>query len=541
MTVITKPVLSLLLILLSNGALEEANPSSISGTIMESGTRVRVVGADVFWGPQGEHVVSDDNGRFSIQNVKPGLYSLRVLTEHGMGPSGSKVVQLQAGQQLTVDFDLVPNAAIAGRVLDQNGEPVPHFTVALVAREERANSLQPVYASIVTTNDLGQYVINNVKPGRAFLLFATPPLSIRESASAPADPALRKGVLSSAWYPDADSLDGAQTLGLNPGERKESIDIHIRQSNSFCADGILRNEFGPGPLSFYIEEEDAPISGQIGDSAQFIAPAYGKAQQDGKFRVCNLHVGRYRIFVAPMLGETEPKLYYGERELQIQDKDIHNFVVDGEPSVSLSVDLVWRGHNPSEASNVKISFTPIGRLPLNGEGRQLPARTNDSGQFVFSGLLKGAYIPRVVGLPKGSYVKDITFGGHSVLHQPIRIGSLLSSEIQIVLSSDAGSVLAKVSDLDGHPVPDCHIVLVPEGLPDEFSVADSLIVGQTDQHGFFSSDSIPPGKYAILAETFTFDRSPESIGRLIADAVGGLKLDLSEGGHAEVPLKISYK
>jgi hypothetical protein len=57
---------------------------------------------------------------------------------------------------------------------------------------------------------------------------------------------------------------------------------------------------------------------------------------------------------------------------------------------------------------------------------------------------------------------------------------------------------------------------MPAGALSEASLAETVVTGETDQRGVYTSGAVAPGKYYVLAgaEGFTDLRAPENIGKL---------------------------
>ena len=394
-------------------AQETSTNGSISGTVQEAGTHKPVSGASVSDRRQSDNITTDANGHFVIKNLPPATYTIRVFTDQGRGPHATKVVQLSAGQDTTVDFQLQPNAMISGRVLNENGEPAPGMQVALIAREYRLSALRYVYGYVAQTNDQGQYVISNVEPGRGFLLLALKlGRRLDATANAPVDLQLRRKTIVPTWYPDSDSLDGAEALVFEPGERRENLDLRLARSASYCIDGVLSTDAGPGVLDFWLEDRE-PTSGHWGDRFVFVSPSWGRSGPDGKFRVCDLHPGIYRMtaYRAPESAGAQSNVFFGESEVVIDDEDVHNIRVVGQPRVNVAGEVVWDGKPPEQVVSSKIHFTlePLRRAYFPREtSADTPIGVAVPGSFTLTDLLSDDYAIRVLGVPQGSYLKDIT-------------------------------------------------------------------------------------------------------------------------------------
>jgi hypothetical protein len=202
--------------------------------------------------------------------------------------------------------------------------------------------------------------------------------------------------------------------------------------------------------------------------------------------------------------------------------------------------VVWDGTPPDEpvTAKVSISLDSLNRMRFMGE--QTEAKSSIPGEFSFPSLLMGEYgvWAGSVSLP-GVYVKDILYGGRSVRHKPLRLGSAIAgSGLRIVLGRDGGSFSVRVADKDGNPIPDSFVLIMPADVYSEAELAAALVSGQTDQEGRYSSHTLAPGKYYVLASSTEIDPTPESINKLWrARLTKAKEVELSSGKMAQVTLE----
>src|SRR5205085_1137712 len=133
------------------------------------GVEVRVNGIPA----PGLSAKADSNGRYAIQNIPPG--SQRITAQYfpsrGYPIYATRTVQVSPGQEVSgVTLSLTRNASISGKVVDQNKKAVAGASVILVAREYSLGALRHVYAAMAMTGDQGEYALDSVRPGRAYLL-----------------------------------------------------------------------------------------------------------------------------------------------------------------------------------------------------------------------------------------------------------------------------------------------------------------------------------------------------------------------------------
>ncbi len=119
-------------------------------------------------------IQANSEGLFSIQDLKPGAYSVTVILPDGYAVEDEerlkKEVLLRNCGCAELSFHLVPDTAITGKVIDEDGKPVEGVKVNLISadwQEETEDSgiLSYKTRDCVSGKD-GQYVFENVAAGR---------------------------------------------------------------------------------------------------------------------------------------------------------------------------------------------------------------------------------------------------------------------------------------------------------------------------------------------------------------------------------------
>src|SRR5258708_22343050 len=159
---------------------EKAETCRVSGMVVKLADGIPLKGATVRLenGEDHEHTIATKttgDGRFELRNVPAGRYKLLVSrsgyleTEYGQKkPSDpGATFTLPPGQTKTdLIFKLIPAAVIAGRVFNEDGEPLPNasVTASREAYQEGRRTMAPV--TQVSTDDLGAFRLFGLPPGR---------------------------------------------------------------------------------------------------------------------------------------------------------------------------------------------------------------------------------------------------------------------------------------------------------------------------------------------------------------------------------------
>ena len=437
---------------------DAAPPSgSIAGTVTAGAGGPPMKGVEVYVRrntPQEKMAVTDQQGRYAIRDVEPGQIRISANAPDasgrtGFGPNAARQITLAPGQELAgVDFRLVMQGQISGKVVDQNNEAVVGISVFLVAREYSHGALRAVFAGAGNTDDQGEYRLQRVTPGRAYAVMAKRPWRTLPAISdSPLDPALRLRAVVPTYYPNARSIDGAEFVVLRAGERREGVDIQLTRSPAICLEGVLQGIAGPGAEHFNIAETQ-PASGRVGDGGFYTATPGGISGPDGKVRICDLHPGEYELSVSESnRGGGGGRSQFGATIVTIGDRDVAGVRVGLRPRIAVTGEVVFDGPAPETplTAKLRLSVAAITRTEYGDAQSAIP------GEFAFDGgLPMDEYGLDITAVPAGIYIKDVSYGDRSMMYQSLRVGSAVGNAgLRVILGRDGG--ITTVQSATGFP------------------------------------------------------------------------------------------
>lgn len=474
---------------------DPVNNAPVPGVTVSTITHSNLDGSGVALSPASETVsfTSDAQGRYKLSGLPPGRYLVFATANTRFA---SRVVSLGPGQDLSaVDLEFPSPAAIAGRVLDENGEPVPHASVSLLTRRYESGILRVISRATARADDRGVYEFDNLDPGLAYLLLAQLRNPVLDPVShVPIDPKARKPTAVPSFYPSADSIDAAAPVVPLPGQRLEGIDIRLPSSPSRCLDAALDAPQARRPLHFLIQPDALQVSAGL-------PPLGGVAPSGGGLRICGLAEAQYRLealqFPDPESGI--PPLF-GASLVLIGHQDVRGVRVVALPGIPLPIDAAWQGDPPDHPpeARVSIDLTPSDRIRLSGE--TLHAALPLPGSFNLPSVLMGPYLVRTSVTGPRLYIASITYGGNDVSRLSANIGAAASGAVlHVTVASGGGSASVTAVDHDGKPIPNATVAIFPTGASSEAELAASLNSGQADQYGAYASPTLPPSSYYLYA------------------------------------------
>ncbi len=195
---------------------------------------------------------SDAGGRYAMKDLEPGKYRL-VVTANGYarasygarGPNSSgTTISLEAGQHLKdVNLKLTPHGVVAGRVVDQDGDPLPNINVQAQSYRRIDGRKQLVPSGSASTNDLGEYRIFGLAPNKYYFSASDNHMvnfgQVVKDVSA--KPAPEEGFVST-YYPGATDIAAAAAHRLT-GRRRNARHEHclVERTHRPC----------PGPCQWH--------------------------------------------------------------------------------------------------------------------------------------------------------------------------------------------------------------------------------------------------------------------------------------------------
>jgi carboxypeptidase family protein len=436
--------------------------------------------------PEFRTTAPDSGGRFRFSNIPPGDYTLSgaargylLLAEHTARQPrrAGTVFSLSAGQTMSgIILRLRAFAAVSGRIVDEDGDPLAGMQVQLLHVTYRSGrrelQLLADYGRDARTDDRGIYRIAGITPGKYYL-------SASPSEQMPNLP-LEDARYLRTYYPGTLDPNTAAPIQLAAGGELENISLKLSKVHTVRVSGRVLSAV---PASVNLDAESIVYTHQGTES---VLP-------DGKFEFAGVAPGAYRLIVRVRQGEQRAWAY---RSLSVGATGVDGLTLSPIPGAIITGRLRLEG----EGKAVNFSKIAIQLMPVSSTGVSYAEMVGQDGRFRIDDIVPGRY--RVVYTsaepPAGVYLKAVRSAAGHLPGYVVDVSSG-STEIEGLLSPKAatvgGTVFAAGSDI---PAPEATVVLIPQ----EKERRDDLhayLKSTTDASGKFTIRNVPPGEYRAFA------------------------------------------
>jgi protocatechuate 3,4-dioxygenase beta subunit len=450
-------------------------------------------GAAMTGPPPSTAVSSDAEGKFSFTSVEPGRYGLSaekagyVRQQYGtrtgqFGP-GTQLV-LEPGQKIaSIEFRLMPQAVITGKVLDDDGEPVPHTMVSVLRRMPLARQRMTMMA--MSTNDVGEFRIANLAPGRYMIRAERRGNMFGTATPASADTPNAEGTLGyvPTYFPGVTEEASASEIAVAAGQQLSGMDIALRKGRVFQVSGKVQG----APAGNRVQVSLQPHrTGRGGMSFGF----GGGVKPDGSFTVAAVTPGSWDAVVMN-LESGRPQIV-GRAPVTVTNTNVENVVIQAGSLLELTGRVIQEGDAKTSVTG-QVMLQPVQPLPIFIQ----PARIQDDGTFKISGVSRDQFRVEVMGLSGDLYVRSVRAGNVDVTTSGLDLSAADSvPPVEIRVSAKGATVSGVVLD-EGKPSPGAMVVALAQPFnPDQRTAMKSA---GTDQNGRFTLQGITPGEYRIYA------------------------------------------
>jgi hypothetical protein len=465
-------------------------------------------------GPQGPPgVMTDNNGRYEIPNLPAGRYhvlarrsgylQMDFAARRAIGATGMAVadaergitIDLAGGQTFdAADFHLARAGVIAGRIVDEYGDPVMSAFVGASRTGSAGGRRRQIPYATDTTDDQGEYRLFGLPPG-SYYVVASAPAYLRQSSEGSS--------YADVLYPGVTRRDQAQLVAVRIGQEVAEINFALAPVRLARIAGTIRTSRGTVPLGGTFELErttDASIS-----QTTVYGTPWGL---DGNFSIASVSPGDCDL-VATVTDDATTEV--ASLHLVVTGDDITGLMVVTGPEGRLSGTVKTDSGAPlptavapsTGGTSVRVTATSsrdasdgvVGGLLV---GQPRPGTVSGSGSFS-AAVRPGPRLIGTTGLPSGWGVAAVLSGDRNITDLPVEVPPGTSLPVQIIVSNRLPEISGSAVDQAGRLTWDYTVVVFPRDSSRSFAGSPLIRSERPNQRGEFRLERLRPGDYFVVA------------------------------------------
>ena len=445
--------------------------------------------------------VTDAGGHFAIVNIDPGRYHLSVeRTGYARSEntprnlkSSPDTLTLAAAQKLAdLQFKLVPQAVITGRVVDEDNEPLAGISVQC-SRYSYMNGKKTLLPSTAaSTNDKGEYRAYGLAAGKYYVAASMRQMSMMPEIRTETTP---EEDYVPTYYPNSLDPGGAVQVNAVAGAETSGVDIRLLRAKTFQVAGKIMNALKPtAPVQINLSKHDSSGAGMY----NWDRTKHTMSDPKGGFLFRGVMPGTYDV-EAMEFGEDQTRVALaqvtvGDSSIDgLQVAFVANPDVPGVLKVENAPNQGQQSGSGGSAAGYHIYLQPESNIMNVGRSG---GEVKDDGTFTLKNVLPMKYRVYVNPLQSDAYVKQISVGNEEAVDERVDFSAGADGkQITVVVSANGGHIEGNAQDDKQQPAPHATVVLVP----DRTDATQRYKTGSTDQNGHYVLRGIAPGKYKLYA------------------------------------------
>lgn len=438
--------------------------------------------------------VTDANGHFVIGGLDSGRYSIRVersgyvvqiYGRRDEGGAGLDVI-LGRGQTLTgIDFQLVATGVITGRIVSGENEPLQGLNIEALRSSYIEGQHQFVEARHASTNDLGEYRIYGLAPGRYYLIAYEQ--DNRRVVRSPIDTPPKKRYIPTL-FGNVTALKAAILVDVLEGAETSRTDITMLRSEAVDIRGRLATYLRPLPPFVYLNPAED------GTYERFQS-AEAHVDMEGNFEFDGIIPGSYIVATEWI---DKGRNVSARQRVEVRKENLEGLEVALNPGVDVKGRLRLQCAKDLPAKAPHARMRPMSSS-ASSAGWIYSTAVSADGTFLFlGGVARDLYEVGITGLAEDFYIESVWLGSQKIAHRTIDLTSSPSlTGLEIVVACSGGQVDGAVKDSAEKPAGGIVVTMVPDaGNGQEHYLFKDTV---TDQNGVFALRGITPGDYIFFA------------------------------------------
>lgn len=478
-------------------------------------------------------VLTDDAGQYEFSRLPAGTFRIEasrtgyVNVQYGQSRplgTGAPIAVQQNTVSDRIDISLPRTGAIAGRVVDEAGEPVEGVDVGVLRIGYESGRRRLISVGSRRTDDAGNYRVYGLQPGQ---------YAVRAIAGVPGS--------TTTYFPGTANPHEMRLVAVGVSQDAAGADFALSNTSTVRISGTALDATGR-PMQGGVTLRNSRRSGSL-DAIVLSADL----RADGTFEFVRVPPAEYVI-----QADTDPSSSRSEgaRPRGVLDEFTAAFVTVAGTDVA------------GVALRTSPGSTAAGRITLDGQVGEffhneidlmavpvdldlsLNRRTSYMGigpdLTVGIGGLTGPRVFRLTRAPREWALKAVLLNGVDITDIPLNFGATSQSvrDLEIVLTERASEVSGRVNDARGRGVPDATVVVFSGDRQSWGPASRFVATAKTGRDGTFSIRGLPPADYFAAAVDSVADGEWQAAEFLDAVFPDATRSTLFDGDKLSVHLRL---
>jgi protocatechuate 3,4-dioxygenase beta subunit len=463
---------------------------------------------------------TDASGHYSIAGIEPGSYRINVdhtgflnMAYNARRPGGpGTALDLARAQKMTgVDFRLTPHGVVSGKITDEDGDPIEGVQIQMMRLAYNQGRKQLQNNGGASTNDLGEYRIASIMPGKYYLCAI-----YRGRRIMPGDPGsdTPQEDYVTTFFPGVTDIAAASTVDMGPGDQMQGVNLRLTKTHTVRVLGHVVDNSSPaqpppdagrGGITNVVTGQLANLANNVNGRIQLRmqprnslnpnglntnAPVKG----DGSFEFPSVAPGSYYLIAIANQGGRNGA-HAARQAVDVGESNVEGVNLAINPGADVTGHVHYDGDAPTPLPSLTVRLSP--REQTLGVPAPPAAKVDADGSFHFDDVNLENYNVNI-NTPQGLYLKSVRSGTNDVLVSGLDLANG-SASLDILLGLNPPQVGGSVVNAEsGQPAVAVTVVLMPrekerQDLTYFYSTATS------DQYGNFNFDRVTPGDYQVYA------------------------------------------
>ena len=579
-----------------------ASTGTLAGRVMRDNTPVArvLISIDPGDGRSERVTATNDDGEFVFSQLPAGRYLVRaskrgwVETHYGSPrpgrPPGTRVA-VEDGARANITIPMTPGAVIAGRMIDDEGNPaVNAFPILLESRFigarqviARVNLPYDVGFFEQMTDDRGEFRLYGLPPGTYYLV-ATPrsrvgsarvttadevrwALQPPDPRATPPPPGPMSNVSAPVFFPGTPHASQAQGIVLSTGEVRDRLTFRLVNVALAKITGVVRTSDGSPPCAS-VRLEDVELKAMLEGGG----PTGGVDSKTGAFSINDVPPGDYRMVArsTPCGGmggsataetpqqprqPTQP-VYWGQATVSVAGQDVNGVSITMGPASSLSGQIVFDGKTakpPADLLSVRLQFFTPRALGAAAAGIYQPGTTSNTatvsadGTFRLEGMAPDQYVagaswPNMRGADgtSGWWLSSIRVGDRDYGVDPFDVpANTKLTDVVITFRDRIGTIEGQLTDAASKPATGYFVIAFPIDRAAWTSSQRKVSPAAVGTDGHYKLAGLQAGEYYLAVVTSVTEADVVDPAFLSLIVPSAMKVSVGDGETKRHDLKIA--